>query len=166
MFFSAVGDSHMRHSFYQIVRKTGGPQLYKKIGEDVDVKRWHFKWANYCHVLKERLAEYIMERGQESSAAEGSEPSRHLLLFEGGHWDIRVNSIQVCFSQDRGKDGGKLRREGRREGRKKGRREEEQGKKRREKEEGREGGRERRKKMGRRGRRKKEERKKVEAKRR
>ena len=105
MFYSAMGDSHMRYSFYQIVRKTGGPQLYKKIGEDINVKKWHFKWANYCHVLKERLVEYIMERDQEASSAEGSEPSRHLLLFEGGHWDIRVNTIQVCSSQDRGKEG-------------------------------------------------------------
>ena len=85
----------MRYSYYQIVRKTGGPQLYKKIDKDVNVKKWHFKWANYCQVLKGRLVEYIMERDQDSSSSEGASSHQHLLLFEGGHWDIRVNTVQV-----------------------------------------------------------------------
>ena len=81
----------MRYSFYEIVRKTGGPSLWEKLAEDISMEGWQFNWATYCPVLESRLKQYIQER-QRSAPPDGR---HHLLVIDGGYWDIRINSIQV-----------------------------------------------------------------------
>ena len=90
-YFTVIGDSHMRYIFgyLQIILNRQNP-LYEKSKKYVATPSEQFYWVTTCQSRIEALQDY-------EKYLETSHKSKHLLLMDGGAWDLAKEGHTVSI---------------------------------------------------------------------